>query len=119
MKKSILIVEDNDDLRHLISDVLKAYHILQAQNPVEAFKILPNKEIDLIITDIQMPLMSGDQFIKQLRFLNIQTPVCVVSSSITEELKAELHNDVIWFLEKPFVGEHLQEVVKLFLNPEY
>jgi signal transduction histidine kinase/DNA-binding response OmpR family regulator/streptogramin lyase len=59
-KKRILLVEDNDDLRKLIATTLtENYEIIQAENGLIAAKLLSEREIDLVISDIMMPEKDG------------------------------------------------------------
>ena len=54
-KKTILLVEDNEDLRVLIAEILeKDYHIIQAGNGAVALEKLNNENPDLILTDVMM-----------------------------------------------------------------
>lgn len=66
--KHILIVEDNEDLRHLISDFLSAYYkITEASNGLIASNLLQDLQIDLIISDIMMPEKDGIEFCKEMK----------------------------------------------------
>lgn len=59
-KKRILIVEDNNDLRKLLSNFLSLrYEIIEAANGVEASQILTETDVELILCDIMMPLKDG------------------------------------------------------------
>lgn len=67
-KKRVLIVEDNEDLRRLLSNFLSQYYeITEAANGVEASDVLQEKEIDLILSDILMPLKDGITLCKEVK----------------------------------------------------
>lgn len=67
-KKRVLLVEDNDDLRTLIANFLSTtYDINEASNGVEAIEILEDVEVDLIISDIMMPLKDGVTLLKEVK----------------------------------------------------
>jgi CheY-like chemotaxis protein len=60
---SILIVDDDPITRALCSKALKDFHIVQAQNGQEAMAMLAEREVDLVLSDVIMPYMSGlDQY---------------------------------------------------------
>ena len=85
-KESILIVEDNTDIRQYLCEELgKTYHILKAENGEEALSIVKEQEVSLILTDVMMPVMDGLQLCKQsieiLRTSHI--PVIILSARRT------------------------------------
>ncbi|MBC8060913.1 MAG: response regulator transcription factor [Clostridiaceae bacterium] len=69
MDKTVLIVEDEGRMRHLISDYLKreGLKILEAENGIQALEIFKREKIDLIILDIMMPLMDGYEVCTNIR----------------------------------------------------
>lgn len=65
---TILIADDEAEIVELLQLYLeKDYHILQAQNGMEALKVMQNNKIDLAILDIMMPGMDGLQLLKRIR----------------------------------------------------
>ena len=65
---SILIVEDNNELKNLIIDNFsQVYNVLSAENGLQALKIIHEAEIDLVISDVMMPEMDGLTFCKILK----------------------------------------------------
>lgn len=67
--KKILLVEDNDVNRELVREILEArgFEVLEAQNGLEALHMIPKVSPDLVLLDIQMPVLDGITAIKQLR----------------------------------------------------
>lgn len=80
---TILIVEDNQEIRHYLSSGLAAlFNILEAGNGEEALEKLKNHEADIIITDVMMPVMDGIKLCKNIK-QNIRTchiPVIILSA---------------------------------------
>ena len=78
----ILIVEDNKNLLMLMKARLEqaGYKVLQAQNGQEALEILEDQQVDLMISDIMMPLMDGFELIESLRDANYNLPILVVTA---------------------------------------
>ncbi len=86
---SILVVEDNDNLRMLMTDRLEmeGYQIFESSNGEEALKVLDNNKVDLLITDIMMPILDGYQLIDILRQAGYNIPVLMVTAKDSFEDK--------------------------------
>ena len=121
MKYTILIVDDNKLCRQLFLDILSENYItIEARNGQEAIDIINKSAPDLIVTDINMPVMNGLQLLKKLA-LNPQTdriPVLVVSS-VSEEDKAQhgLKLGALDYITKPFnilsLDHKIRNILKL------
>jgi signal transduction histidine kinase/ligand-binding sensor domain-containing protein/DNA-binding response OmpR family regulator len=105
-QQHILIVEDNDDFLNFMDECLNdIYLISKASNGIEALKVLQQKEIDLIISDIMMPVMDGLELCKKVKtdiaFSHI--PIILLTARTTEEHKLEgLRDGADDYLTKPF-----------------
>jgi len=86
---SILVVEDNKNLRILMSDRLEmeGYKIFQSENGEKALEALENNKIDLLITDIMMPTMDGYELIDILRKSGYNMPILMVTAKESFEDK--------------------------------
>ena len=78
----ILIVEDDVELRQLFARVLEknGYQVVAAENGAEALKILGRGYVDLIISDVMMPVMDGNAMVRALRDEGIKTPVLMITA---------------------------------------
>ena len=78
----ILIVEDDVELRQLFARVLEknGYQVETAENGAEALKILGRGYVDLIISDIMMPVMDGNALVRALRDDGVKTPVLMITA---------------------------------------
>lgn len=67
--KKILLVEDNEVNRELVRDMLegKGFQVFEAENGLEALHMLGPTAPDLVLLDIQMPVLDGMSMVKQLR----------------------------------------------------
>ena len=67
--KKILLVEDNHVNRELVREMLEGgdFEVFEAENGLEALHLLPKTQPDLVLLDIQMPVLDGMSAIKQLR----------------------------------------------------
>lgn len=124
MAKKILIVDDTKSVRAVIGTTLKmaGYNTLSAEDGVEALDIIQdadNSDIDLIITDMNMPNMDGLTLIKKLKSNSSfsSLPICV----LTTESEQSKHNDEIGGLKdawitKPVQPAHVLNVVSELLG---
>lgn len=120
-KISILIVEDEKDIRKYIKDSLSAnYNTFEATNGKEALALIEENEPDLIITDVMMPEMDGLELTRRIK-TDIKTchiPVIMLSARASQEHKIEgLEGGADSYIPKPFNNKHLQvRVNKLIEN---
>ncbi len=120
----VLFVDDEPFVRRVTVDMLKGLGINEvsaAGNGVEAISLMGEHEIDLLITDIQMPEMNGIELIRQVRMG--KTPVdqglrtiVVTSFSSTEVLSSCLLLDINGFLVKPITPASAREKILTALN---
>jgi len=105
-KYTILFVEDEVDISSIISDTLKKLQLnfYIASNGQEALEIYNNnKNINLVITDINMPIMNGIELIRNIRQQD-KDIICMIMSAHTETSYKEdaLQLGVKYYIEKPF-----------------
>lgn len=79
---NILLVEDDQKLNKLFYTVLskQGFNVHIANNGIEAFNILENNHIDLIISDIMMPKMDGYEFTENVRKINEDIPILMITA---------------------------------------
>lgn len=118
MRKKILIVDDSESIREVISVGLKnhGYEVFKGENGLDGLeRLTQEKEIDLIITDINMPLMDGISFLKEIRKQEKHrfTPVIILTTEWQETKKQEARaaGATAWVV-KPFTSEKLVTVIK-------
>lgn len=103
---TILIVEDNDEIRHyLISGLADLFNTFEAENGEEALEILKDNEVDVIVTDVMMPVMDGIKLCKYVK-QNIRTchiPVFILSArtDIKDQMEG-LQMGADDYIPKPF-----------------
>jgi DNA-binding response OmpR family regulator len=65
---NILVVEDNDDMRAYIRSILgERYHVIEATQGEEALKTLQNQGVDLVVSDVMMPVMDGMELLRRTK----------------------------------------------------
>ena len=82
LQKRILAVDDEPSMRRLLEISLRqaGYQPVVAENGQEALTILRNNNIDLVVSDLHMPVMDGLKLLEALRAENIETPVIIVTA---------------------------------------
>jgi two-component system response regulator AtoC len=82
LQKRILAVDDEPNMRRLLEISLRqaGYQPVIAENGQEALSILSNDNIDLIVSDLHMPVMDGLKLLETLRTENIEIPVIIVTA---------------------------------------
>jgi len=109
--KKILIVEDDEDLHSLYRLYLQgeSYRILEARNGKEGLEFAEREKPDLIILDMIMPVMDGEEFIQKFRVerKDFQTPIII--ASVNDKIPAALieKGKIRSVLRKPFPIEVL------------
>ncbi|HZW69315.1 MAG TPA: response regulator, partial [Hanamia sp.] len=120
MLPHILIIDDEEDILDFLERILKIkYQIFRSENAKDAFEILKNEAIHLIISDVMMPEMDGFEFSKLIKsdvdYSHI--PIILLTAKNTIQAKVqglELGADA--YIEKPFSKEHLFAQISSLLS---
>ena len=118
--ESILLIDDDKDVLNLIRDILEShgYNVIPLNNPLTAVDVFRNQAgmVQLVITDIMMPLMEGSELIKSLRKAKPEIKIIAISGYTetnivnNEEIKADA------FIRKPFEKIELLSTVRRLLD---
>lgn len=121
MPKTILCVDDSTTIRLLVSKTLKplGYTIFEAEDGQKGFDAVKSEAIDLIIVDVNMPVMDGFEMIRNVKTLPKckNTPIVFLtteSSADKKEKGKEL--GVSGWMVKPFESDALIKIVKMLLG---
>ncbi|WP_022666475.1 response regulator [Desulfospira joergensenii] len=119
MAYSILIVDDSLPMRLVIKRTLKAAgygrsELLEAANGREAVELMKNNWVDMVLTDYNMPVMNGLDFMKAIKKDDLfkDIPVVVVS---TEGNESRIREFMDWgaagYIAKPFTPEAIRDLI--------
>lgn len=117
--ETILIVDDEPSITQLGSEVLQAhgYKVIQAESGKKALDILKNQHVDLLISDMIMPEMGGDELVGIVKERYPDLPIQLVSGYsdqyTLQKLEPELYNEI---LLKPFEALALLQHIRILLN---
>lgn len=123
MAKRILIVDDSVSMRKMIRSALRSgsFDVVEAANGPDALSTLDRQQVDLIITDVNMPDMDGISLVRELRQRprTKSTPILVLTTEATTEMKqAGRAAGATGWIVKPFNPQQLVQVVAKVLPPE-
>lgn len=121
MAKTIMAVDDSASMRQLVSYSLKeaGYDVVLANHGKDALMQIGSKQIDLVLTDLNMPEMDGLALIRQLRSQAAHkfTPIIMLTTESMESRKLEGKSaGASGWIVKPFKPEQLVDVVRKFVR---
>lgn len=107
----ILVADDSKAMRMIVTRTLRqagysGHEIVEAENGADALQIAKAGGVDLILSDWNMPEMTGIDFLRALRAAGSNTPFCFVTSEGSEEMR-ELAGaaGALGLISKPFTAE--------------
>jgi len=121
MTKTILIVDDSESIREVVSFTLEneGYSVLVAVDGKDALKFLNRTPIDLIITDLHMPELDGIGLIKEVRnmpdYQRVPILFLTTESQAAKKMEAKEAGATGWII-KPFVPAKLIEAINKVLR---
>ncbi len=119
---TILVVEDDREMRALLEDILVAesYQVRSAADGSEGFKLFLRHEVDLIITDVMMPGMKGTELLNEVQARRPDVPVIIITAfgnieSAVDAMKGGAYH----YLPKPFRTQELLIAVSAALRERH
>ena len=115
----ILIVDDSSVMRRIVERSLRQAGldvsvVLEAGSGTEGLDVLKEKQVDLILSDINMPAMDGLEFLRQIRAQNLASgvPVVMITTESSEEhVKQAIQAGARGYIRKPFTPDQVKERV--------
>ncbi len=121
---AVLVVEDNDINALIAQEVLESFGCITevAENGISALQILKEKTFDIILMDIQMPVLDGLETTRRLRadarFHHI--PIVAMSAhAMTQDFERSLESGMQDHITKPFIPENLRRVIHSFAKKDF
>jgi len=111
----VLVVDDDEGIRGIVSRILSRQHRVEtAENGAIALDMLAESTFDLVISDMQMPVMDGEALLLHMHTQGEQTPFLMMSGHLIDSDRVCLLAD--GFLAKPFLMGELVETVEALLS---
>ena len=121
LQSTFLVVDDEDAVRNVTAAVLRVHGgtVLEASDGTEALRLCAEHavEIDLILLDLTMPGLSGEETLRRLRMLNHSHRILVMSGYSEQETKQRCADlGTVGFLHKPFDLDDLLAKIQALLG---
>jgi len=119
MKKKILVIDDSPTLRKVLVFYLTKndYIVKSANNGKVGLSLVENEFFDLIILDMQMPIMSGKEVLVEMNKKDIKTPIMILSAEKNEEMiEMGLELGALFYMTKPFKPNEIVEKIKIIFK---
>jgi two-component system, NarL family, nitrate/nitrite response regulator NarL len=116
--KNIMLLDDMEIFNFImvtsIANVKPEYAVHDFTNPEQAFEALPELNPDLILLDLNMPIMDGWDFLEKMHEKNLKQKVYILTSSTSDldRQRSKEYDNVVEFLVKPVEEELLEEILK-------
>lgn len=120
MSKKVLVVDDSVTMRQMVSFTLReaSFEVMEAENGQEGLKKVEGQKFDLIVTDLNMPVMDGLTFIRNVRGLAASkyVPILMLTTESQAEKKSEGKSaGATGWIVKPFDPPKLLAVINKVL----
>ncbi|WP_334057457.1 ATP-binding response regulator [Polaribacter sp. P097] len=116
--KKILVTDDNKINILVLKKILEKENAIidEACNGLEAVEATKSKKYDLIIMDLNMPVMSGEKAIANIRKLDKDIPIIIITASNSYDLEDFKNQNISYTIRKPFVPKELLQNIKKALS---
>jgi two-component system NtrC family response regulator len=117
--ETILIVDDEKNYLVVLEALLSSegYEVMTAHNAQDALHLMQEADLDLIITDMKMPAMSGMQLLEESKKIKPEVPIIMMTAFGTIEMAVEaMKKQAYDYIAKPFKNEELKLTVKKALE---
>jgi two-component system chemotaxis response regulator CheY len=123
MKGTVLVIDDSAMMRKVVLRVLKMADVefetvLEAGDGLEALNLLRINKVELIMCDINMPVMSGLELLKQIKDerLAVGVPIVMVTTENSEpQVRQAILTGARGYIRKPFTVDHIKNNVRPLL----
>lgn len=120
-EKVLLVIDDEKDLAEVIREIVEGHfdRVEICHNGAQALEFLKTNEVSVILSDITMPEMTGDQLLRKMRMIGCLTPIIFLTGNATKDVAiSALKLGAVDFLEKPFDPLKLIDTLEIALSIE-
>ena len=115
--ETVLIIDDEEMLRELLkaSLVLKGYTVLTAEDGMQGVEMYRShqKEIAIVLSDLGLPILSGEDVFKKIREINPEAKIILASGFIEPEMMSEMYKAGLKrFIQKPYIPDEVLQKIR-------
>ena len=117
--KTVLAIDDSEAMLNMVKQTLEfgGYRVLTAENGSAGLEQFRNGNPELIVTDINMPVMDGLALIKAVRGVNTEVPILTLTTEFEETMKSSgFEAGANGWIVKPFVPAQFLDIVKQIMD---
>ena len=107
----ILIVDDELDMLALLAMIIREktdHHVTTTSNPLEVLELVKAEDYDLVISDLKMPTMDGLELIDEIRKMDRNIPILIITAyGSSESAEEAIHKGAYDYITKPFRKEQI------------
>jgi len=119
MSFNVIVVDDSSSMRSVIKKIItmsgfKMDHCFEAGNGREGLEVMSNNWVDVVVTDINMPVMTGIEMLQEMKKDKLlrEIPIIVVSTEAnTERVREAIESGASGFIKKPFTPEECRKTL--------
>jgi len=119
LARSVLLVEDDDEVRNIVAEILtqNGFTVTSACDGLSAWDMLNSESFDLVITDMGLPGMNGEELLINMRKSSIGTPVILISA-VKFKKGHPSYDDLSGYrlIHKPFEINEMKKIILDLLN---
>jgi CheY-like chemotaxis protein len=118
MPSTILVVDDEPGIRTMMQFELaqQGHRVLIADSGVTALEVLKAEKVDLILTDMRMPVMDGLDLVIQVRKTDPKLPIILMTGFVEDRVQKVRQYNLAGTLNKPFTIDQLSELINKTLS---
>ncbi len=113
MSSTILVVDDEPGIRTMMQFELsqQGHNVLVADSGVKALEVLKDEKVDLILTDMRMPVMDGLDLVIQVRKTDPKMPIILMTGFVEDRVQKVQEYNLAGTLNKPFTIDQLTDLI--------
>ena len=111
----ILVIDDEEGIRNVLNEILTdaGHEVAIAHDGIEGIELFEQKEFDLVLTDLGMPVMSGWQVAEKIKSISRRVPVAIITGWSIELQESEMKTNAIdLIIKKPFAVNQVLRLVQ-------